>query len=227
MAVEFQSEITDGVVQYDYQNRELFGAGFTTGTVENPSNPFIEVFRLPQGERGEINCKCYENGDCPFWIESEDDYCGGHFDEDITDECGNNRITCCIDAYIDVDFDRDFEDNFNESVEEQIRDVLSDHLGSTISKLNEIRIAISDRLSPYNYFEVRNDEWEMDILDCYVDYAVSNGFTTNVEPREYLDAEIQHLVGLCEDRCDDTDYWNKVAKLIREHDFDGALEMLQ
>ena len=217
-ATEYQSEMTDGVVQYDYETGKLFGAGFTTGTLENPANPFIEVYRLPQGERGEIDCKCYENDDCPFW----DDYFGGHFDEDIVDEWGDTRIECCIGAFAD-DVD---EEVIRESVEEQVRNILSEHLGGTISKLNEIRIAISDIKTPYRYVDVRAENWEMDVLDVYVDSAIEHGFRLDIEPLDWLDAEVQNLANVRFSE-DDVEFWGEVGCLIEDHNLDGALKMLQ
>ena len=217
MASDYQSGMADGVVQYNYETGEFFGAGFTTGTVENPANPFIEVFRLPQGEEGEFDCKCHENGDCPFWIEDEN--C---FDDEMVDKYGDDRITCCINGALE---DWDLENEIRESIESQIRDLLSDHLGDTISKLNKIRVEISDRLAPWNYFNVRQDNWEMRVLDTYVDNAIDYGFRIDGDPKAYLDSEIQHLAGV-RFRREDSEFWNKVGSLIEDCDFDGALELL-
>lgn len=222
-AVECQSSMTDGVVQYNYEDGKLFGAGFTTGTLENPANPFIEVYRLPQGERGEFDCKCHENGDCPFWIESEDDFCGGHFDEEMTDEYGDNRVTCCINSSLE---DWDLEEEIKESIEEQVRDVISEYLGDTISKLNEIRIAISDIIASYDYFNVRQDDWEMRVLDSYVDDAVENGFVIDCEPADYLDAEVSYIAEVTRYNIKGDVDWDKVSQSIEEHDFERALELL-
>ena len=226
-AMRYQSEMTDGVVQYNYETDELFGAGFTTGTVENPANPFIEVYRLPQGESGEIDMKCHENGDCPYWVESEDDYCGGHFDEEMVNELYSGcRINCCMEAYVDDGFEEDFENNFKEGVESQIRDVLSDYLGDTLSKLNEIRILCSDIVAPYDYFNVRQDNWEMDSMDMYVDNALEHGLFTTTEctPLEYMDADVQYLAGYRES---DNELLQKVGCLVEDGDLDGALKLLQ
>jgi hypothetical protein len=38
----------DGVVQLDMDSGEIFGAPFTQGTLENPENPFVEIYRLSQ-----------------------------------------------------------------------------------------------------------------------------------------------------------------------------------
>ena len=215
-AVSCQSEMTDGVVQYNYETGKLFGASFTTGTVENPANPFIEVFRLRQGE-----IKCYDCNDCPYDDEE--------FINRMKKESPNlytSKEECCKDAYFDElleSFYDDFDDNFRDGVEMQIRDVLSDHLGDTISKLNEIRIELSDRFEPWNYVNVRQENWEMDVLDSYVDNAMENGFTTTVSPRDWLDAEIESICfGLEEDK----EYVDFVHTL-RDGDFDGALKLLQ
>ena len=216
LAVDNQSTMFDGVVQYDYEDEKMFGASFSTGTIENPANPLIEVFRLEQGERGELDCKCHENDNCPFWIE-------GHFDEDMIDVYGDDRITCCINGCLES---WDLEEDIREDLELQIREILSDHLSDTISKLNEIRIAISDILSPSDYFNVRQDDWEINVLDTYVDYAVNDGFTTKITPESYLDSEIQYLAG-CQYFEEDTEFWSKVGSLIEDYKFDEALKMLQ
>lgn len=218
LATEYQSNMTDGVVQYNYETGKLYGAGFTTGTLENPANPVIEVFRLPQGEMGEIDMKCHETGECPFVT--------GFYDEEHRKLFPTTKIECCIDAYVDDGFEEYFDDYFKEDLESQIRDVLSDHLGKTISKLNDIRIAISDRVAPYDYFNVRQDDWEMRVLDFYVDSAMEDGFTL-IEPTDYLDSEICNLSGICENSTEDVEFWTQVANKISDYDFDGALEMLQ
>lgn len=214
-AVEYQSQMTDGVAQYNYETGEIIGAEFTTGETENPANPVIEVFRLSQGERGEIDYNCDE---CPY--RDEDAQYPGW--ETLYPE---TREECCVDAYTDVDFQDDWESNWREIVEEQIRDVLKDHLGDTLSKLNEIRIAISDIVAPYNYYNVRQENWEIDVIDIYVDSAIESGFTLDIEPLDYLDAEIQHFIGICEDS--ENEYLEKAGCLIRAMKLDEALELLK
>ena len=117
--------------------------------------------------------------------------------------------------------------DIKEDVEFQIREVLSDHLSETISILNDIRIAISDIVAPYNYIKVRQEDWEMECLDKYVDFAIDCGFTTTVSPTQYLDADIEHLALLCEDRYENTQFWNEIASLLREYKFETVLEKLQ
>lgn len=214
-AVECQSQITDGVTQYDYETGKLLSAGFTTGETENPANPVIEVFRLSQGERGEIDCNCDE---CPY--RNEDAQYPGW--ETLYPE---TREECCIDAYIDVDFRDDWEENWREIVEEQIRDVLKDYLGNTLSKLNEIRIAISDIVAPYDYHNVRQEDWEMRVLDNLVDNALESGFSfDNCSEFDFLDAEIQHFIGICEDS--ENEYLEKAGCLIEGMRLNEALKCL-
>lgn len=212
LANDHHSEITDGVVQYDYTTQEIHGAAFTTGTIENPENPFIELIRLPQGERGEIDCKCYETGECPF-------YQNGAFNENMIDEYGNKRIQCCIDGYIE-----DNIDDIKENIEKQIIEVLHSHLGNILSILNDIRIEINDKLNPHEYIKVRQEDWELNILDSYVDAAMDFGFDINVEPADYVDAEIQYLSGICEFQHDP--YWNLISHRLDNHKFNEVLDML-
>lgn len=222
-AIESHSQMADGVVQYDYQTGKLAGAAFTTGTIENPANPLIEIFRLPQGEPGEFDCKCHETGDCPFWIVSDDDFAGGHFDDDMIDEYGSDRITCCMNGSLE---DWDLEEDIREDVELQIREVLSDYLGDTISKLNEIRVAISDIVAPYDYFNVRQDDWEMRVLDIYVDNAYDYGLALNdYSAFDMLESEMQWLIASCE--YSDNEYLQKAGALIEAHKLDEALECLK
>lgn len=211
LAVENQNEHFDGVVQYDYETQKLFGCSMSSNTLENPLNPFIEVFRLHQGERGEIDCKC---SDCPYRK-------NGKFDDEMIDEFGGTRIECCIDGTLE---NYDIREEVEENIDFQIRDVLSDHLSETISTLNNIRIAISDIIAPHDYIKVRQEDWETKCLDNYVDSAIDNGFTTNIEPNQYLDAEIEHLANICEDR---DEFWNEIASLLREYQFETVLEKLE
>ena len=214
-AIEGYSQMTDGVAQYDYQNGKLLSAGFTTGETENPANPVIEVFRLSQGERGKIDYNCDE---CPYRNEDAQ-Y------PDWEKYYPETREECCIDAYIENNFDDDFENNFRESVEEQIRNVLLDYLGDTLSKLNEIRIAISDIVAPYNYYNVRQEDWEMRVLDNLVDNALELGFSfDDCSKFDFLDAEIQHFIGICEES--ENEYLEKAGCLIKAIKLDEALKCL-
>lgn len=213
LAVQYQSAMTDGVVQYNYETDKIFGASFTTGTVENPNNPFIEVFRLRQGESGEIR---YECGDCPF-------ECGFSDDEERS-LYPDSKKECCMDAYIDNDFDDDFEDNFKESLQEQIYDVLDDFLSVVLNKLDEIRIDVSDIIEPWNYLNVRQDNWKMRVIDSYVDSAIEWGFSIDCEPIGYVDAEVQYIAELL--RTSQNETLQKVGSLVEDGDLDGALELL-
>jgi hypothetical protein len=206
MAVSCQSEIADGVVQYNYETGELCSASFTTGTVENPANPVIEVFRLPQGEDGKIDYDC--------------------------DECPHNnydcRISCCINAYVDNYFDDDFENNFKESVESQIRATLKKYLGEpkgTLATLNEIREMIIDHTEPHKYLDAVQDNWYYDVLDSYVDNAVENGFNiTETDAIGYLDGEVEYLIGLTYNA--DTELMKTVRTLLEKRDIESAFDVL-
>lgn len=220
LAVDHQSEMTDGVVQYDYTTGEIYGASFSTGETENPENKVIEVFRLSQGERGVIDCRC---DDCPFKNE-EARYDGWEKEYPKTIE------ECCMETYIDNDFTEDFYDNYSEEVERQIREVLEDYLGETLDKLDDLRIEISDIITPHNYFKVRDDAWKMRVMDNYVDLALEDGFTTSAStPIGYLDAEVSHICTGEYDCESNTDY-EKVAgaiALLSDGKLDDALESIR
>lgn len=215
LAVEYQSEMTDGVVQYDYESDELFGAGFTTGTVENPANKVIEVFRISQGENPIVFINDEECDGC-------DRYCKGISHDELREsqEC----IECCIDAYVEDGFDDDFED-FKDGVEEQVRELVRDHISDALEKVDDVRIAIQDRIAPWDYVNNRmNNTFVDDCIDSYVDSAMENGFCLETEPLDWIDGEVEYLALLCEDQ---TPFWTDVSNKIRDHDFDGALELLE
>lgn len=217
LAVAGQSTMTDGCALWDADNGEMVTGSYTQGTIENPANHLVEVFRLAQGERGEIDCKC---DDCPF-IKN------GEYDEDMIDEYGDCRLDCCINAYVNNDFEDEFEDYFKESVEEQVRDLISEVVSDDLSKLDEIRIAISDIDKPYDYVNVRmNNTYERDVLDNLVDMAIDSEFVL-AESKEFLDGEIIHFSLLCDDRDEDVEFWAKLQEKINDFDLDGALELLQ
>lgn len=213
LAMKYQSSMTDGVVQYDYEEGKAYGCGFTTGTLENPENPVFEIFRLSQGETLNMNCE-----DCPFIKD-------GEFDEEMVDEYGETRHECCASAYSD-DFTSDYELELEQAGIE-LRDVLKDYLGETLSKLNEIRIGVSDILAPYDYMKVRSDNWEFNTLDSYVDNAMEYGINiTETDAIGYLDDIVQNIASVQENPCA-TDLLREVGKLVESGNLDGALELLQ
>lgn len=221
-AVEYQSQISDGVAQYNYETGELFGAGFTTGEIENPANPVIEIFRLSQGERGEIDCNCNE---CPYRDEDAQ-YPGWETLYPETDE------ECCIDAYTDIDFHDDWEANWRECVEMQVRDVLKNYLGGTLSKLNDLRCELTYIIKGTGaYQQALQDNWEENVLDTYVDCAIDDGFTTEEDPLTYLDAEYEYLKNIARyaeaGTMEEELLLGKVAGCMMNNDLDGALQMLQ
>ena len=98
MTVNCHSEITDGVLYYDCQNDEFYAVALTSNTILETDD--VEVLRLPQGEAGEIDCRCWEFADvCPYTT----DY--GVFDENIIID-GKCRKECCMEtaAYDDEYF---------------------------------------------------------------------------------------------------------------------------
>ena len=50
LALAGHSNMTDGCALWDADNGKMVSASYTTGTVENPENHLVEVFRISQGE---------------------------------------------------------------------------------------------------------------------------------------------------------------------------------
>jgi len=206
IAVESQCpHMADGVANFDYDNNEVCGACYSVGETENPLNHLIEIFRFSQNDDKYYN---YECDDCPY-VDNEDE-----------------RIECCFDVLLDG-LVEELEDNI-EDIEFQVREVFSDYLGDTIRKLNEIRIGISDILTFYKTLEVRSDDWEMGVMDSYVDNAVLYGFSVDElrNPCDYLDAEIQGLINQCEYADKERKLLSKVASYLKFGDLDGAIDFL-
>ena len=224
-AVENQSASFDGVVQYNYETGELFGCSMSTGETENPSNPFIEVFRLKQGELGEYHFGI--NKDMCFGCDFYDAHCKVYSEDDFRETVRCKE--CCIDSYVDDDFEDDFENHFKDGLELQIMDILGGHLRQTIIKMNEIRVELSDILHPYSYFDVRQDNWCFNVLDSYIDLAMADGFTL-VDPISYLDAEMQYITDCAtygeSNNSEEEKILGDVAGALRQKDLDKALEIL-
>lgn len=95
-------QFCDGVVQLDLENGELFGAPFTQGTIENPLNPFIEIYRIKQTEDLSDICQdcngydeCYRNGELveeDSFNDCVEDTIIEHFKEEFNDD----MIALCI-----------------------------------------------------------------------------------------------------------------------------------
>ena len=218
LALAGHSDMTDGCALYDADNGEMVTGSYTTGTVENPKNHLVEVFRISQGENPIVFINDDECDGC-------DRYCKGISHDELreSEEC----IECCIDAYIENGFDDDFED-IKDGIEEQVRDLISEVVSDDLSKLNDIRIAISDRNGDaYDYVQVRaNDTYEMDVLDNLVDMAINSEFVL-VESKDFLEGERIHFSQLCDDRDEDVEFWAELQSKIDDFDLDGALELLQ
>jgi len=233
LAVAGQSQMTDGCALWDADNGKMVTGSYTTGTIENPENHLIEIYRLPQGESGQIDCKCHENGDCPFWIESEDDRCGGHFDEEMVDEYGDNRINCCIQGCLE---DFDFEEEVRESVEQQVRDLISQVISDDLQKLDKIRLEkyrIFNSVVQYEQ-ELMNNNYEMNVLDELVDMAIDSEFIL-VSAKEFLSGDVDHIASyfdaIVNDDFNSTSnekaLASKVANALYNYNLDEALELLE
>ena len=81
----YNPQFTDGVVQLDLDSGELFGASFTQGTLENPENPFVEIWRTSQLEDFSLICQ--------FCSRYEECYSS---DDSLVDE--QQYIECCEDS---------------------------------------------------------------------------------------------------------------------------------
>ena len=109
-------------------------------------------------------------------------------------------------------------------MEIQISDVIKDHIGELLDKYNTIRINILDILNPAEYYNHRNDDWELRVVDSLVDMVIESGFTTGTTPQEYLEGEYFYLMGLVDDS--DDEILNKVRSLLAEEKIDEAIEVL-
>lgn len=56
----WQYGFCDGVVQLNLQDMSLHGVSFTTGTLENPKNNFVEIYRLKQTSEFDVCSDCTE-----------------------------------------------------------------------------------------------------------------------------------------------------------------------
>lgn len=225
LAIENQSSHFDGVVQYNYQSGKLFGCSMSTEEIENPLNPFIEIYRLPQGEMGEIDCKCWENGDCPFYFDDR-------FDEEFIDEYGNNRISCCIDGVLQ-DFD-DEKEKIRESVEYQLREIISNVVSKDLDKLNKIRLKFYELFkSTVEYQQEKfNNNYEINVIDNLIDNAIDKKFILE-DSKTLLSGDIDYIIGLFDKIDDISKYYTKELELagkvkiaLLDNKLDDALKLL-
>jgi len=227
LAVENQNTHFDGVVQYNYESGKLFGCSMSTGETENPANPFIEVFRLHQGENVVLFVNHEECDGCDFY-----DAHHNTMTEDemkATDRC----IECCIDAYVENGFEDDFEP-FKEGIERQIRDLISDVVFEDLDKLSEVRLEYFRHFAPARYNEeLFNNSFESDVLDSLVEGAMDSEFKV-LTAQEYLSGDADNIANLCDEIvCDpvrtdsEKELASEVAELLRDFDYAGALEVLQ
>lgn len=227
LAVENQNTHFDGVVQYDYESGKLFGCSMSTGETENPANPFIEVFRLLQGENVVVFINSEECDGCDFY-----DAHHNTMTEDemkATDRC----IECCIDAYVENGFEDDFE-VFKEGVERQVRDLISDVVFEDLETLSKIRLEYFRHFAPARYNEeVFNNSFESDVIDSLVEGAMDSEFKL-ASAEEFLSGDADHIANLCDENSLDTcrtdserELASKVAELLRDFKYDEALEVLE
>ena len=227
LAVENQSASFDGVVQYNYESGKLFGCSMSCGETENPANPFIEVFRLHQGENVVLFVNHEECNGCDFYdahhnTMTEDEFLS-------TERC----IECCIDAYVENGFEDDFE-VFKEGVERQVRDLISDVVSDDLETLSKVRLEYFRNFTPARYNEeVFNNSFESDVVDALVESAMDSEFKL-VSAEEFLSGDADHIANLCDENSLDTcrtdserELASKVAELLRDFKYDEALEVLE
>ena len=227
LAIENQNTYFDGVVQYDYESGKLFGCSMSTGETENPANPFIEVFRLHQGENVVVFINSEECDGCDFY-----DAHHNTMTEDkmkATDRC----IECCIDAYVENGFEDDFEP-FREGVERQVRDLISNVVSDDLSKLSEIRLEFFRHFAPARYNEeLFNNSFESDTIDSLVEGEMDSEFRL-VTAEEFLSGDADNIANLCDEIALDTcrtdsekELASKVAELLRDFKYDESLRLLE
>lgn len=229
LALEGQGPITDGCALYDYDKGKMVSGSYTTGTIENPANHLLEVYRIPQGEYTK-GIECYE---CPY----EDEEFIAKMQKEHPD-LYPGKEECCKDAWFDIaceDFYDDFEGD-EQFLRQEIRDIISDHIAEELSKLHKIHLLCYERFhSPVQYHqEVFNDTFEMDVLDNLEDTAMENGFSL-IDPKKWISGEIdmehnkwdsvvdydQHLSD------DERKLLHEISMKLLKEDLDGALKLLQ
>lgn len=192
LAVENHSYMADGVVQYDYKDHEIFGAPFTTGTVENPANPFIEIYRLPQGEYTEGVCNCY---DCPYDDEE--------FIKKMKEELGSEEFNklypgkeeCCEDAAFDMLLEYFWDEIDEDYIRGEIRDIIDQQIGDKIDKLEAIYMRISEICDSTTLYQQKlsSCNFIMGVKDDLEDDFYEHGFSENFDENYILAGEIDHV----------------------------------
>ena len=208
LAVENQNELFEGRVYLDYDTGKLIGVSMTPNTQPHPDDHLIEVYNLPAGEKGVIDCHCE---DCPFVY---------GFDNEEERSCyPATREECCLQAYIDNDFEDDYEDNYKEVVEERIRDVVKDIVGEELDNINEIRLEL---LEGQNYINAVNDNFVMRAIDFIVEGVFDYGFSIN---DDLCESEVIHLAEKFEYSEDEK--LRSLQGLVEDRKYDEVLEKLR
>ena len=207
LAVENQSYHFDGVVQYNWKENKLFGCSMSQNEQENPLNPFIEVFRLKQGEQGiiEYNCKeCYV------------------YDDDMHQEC-------CAEFYASEFFEDDFSDNFEDELRKQIREVLWNNF-EDLDICESIYLKISEICDSVVVYQQKifNNNYKQNCIDTLEDTCYEYGFPSNIN-KDCLTSEIDALALDLEQSIDSVYMYNDEKKInfIQENKLNKALDLLK
>ena len=192
LAIENHSYMADGVVQYDYKDRKIFGAPFTTGTLENPANPFIEIYRLHQGEYTQNVCNCC---DCPYVDEELLHKLQEEYTPEEYKELYPGMEECCEDAAFEMLCENFYDDIYEDDIRQQIREVINDQIGEQIYKLEKIYLKISEICDSTQLYQqkVFNNNFIMNIVDKLEDDFYENGFPENFNESYILAGEIDRI----------------------------------
>ena len=208
LAVENQNELFEGRVYLDYDTGKLIGVSMTPNTQPHPDDHLIEVYNLPAGEKGVIDCHCE---DCPYKY--------GFSDEEEISCYPKTKEECCLQQYIDNDFEDDYENNYKEVVEERIRDVINDIVRKDLDKINEIRLEL---LEGSDYINAVNDYFVIESIDAIVDNVFDYGLCVD---DDFLGAEAIHLAEKFEYSEDEK--LRSLQGLVEDRKYDEVLEKLR
>lgn len=238
-AVESQSYMADGVVQYDYKNRTIFSASFTTGTLENPANPFIEIYRLRQGEYTEGVC---DFCDCIYDDEEFIQKMKRECDPEEYQELYPGREECQKEVAIDLLCENFYDEIQEDDIRMQIRNVIDSQIGDQIDKLETIYLRISEICDSTQTYQQKifNNNFVTDIIDELEDEFYENGFPENFDESYILAGEIDHIAmdlqltldSVQDHYLDQTERWGESEyddriKFIQDNKLHEALHLLE
>lgn len=231
LALDGQGPITDGCALYDYDEGKMVSGSYTSGTIENPENHLLEVYRISQGDYTD-GLECHE---CPYDDEE--------FMAKMKKECPElypGREECCKEVWFDNAcecFCDDFYDNDEEmSLRQEIRDIISDHISDDLHKLHDIHIKRYELFASVTAYQnaIFNDHYEINILDALEDEFFENGFKID-DLNNCLsgDIDFEHVYwGVLADYDEhitdaERELAANVADKLLDMDLDGALKLLQ